>query len=158
MRMFNVNPIGKITVDQNEILIIVESKYKQALKELTGFSHVNVIWWFDDFDNVEARSIVEVEAPYKKAPQKMGIFATRSPIRPNPVALTVVQIINVDEDRGIIRIPYIDANHGSPVIDLKPYTPSLDRVESPDVPDWCRHWPKSIEQSSDFDWDSEFNF
>ncbi|MNO72135.1 putative tRNA (adenine(37)-N6)-methyltransferase [compost metagenome] len=156
--MFNVNPIGNIAVNQDGIFILIQSKYAQALKELSGFSHVQVIWWFDDFDNAEARSIVEVESPYKKAPQKMGIFATRSPIRPNPVALSVVQIINVDEDRGVIRIPYIDANHGSPVIDLKPYTPSLDRVESPGVPDWCRHWPKSIEQSSDFDWESEFNF
>ncbi|MNZ62665.1 putative tRNA (adenine(37)-N6)-methyltransferase [compost metagenome] len=88
----------------------------------------------------------------------MGIFATRSPIRPNPIALSVVQMISVDEDKGVIRIPYIDANQGTPVIDLKPYTPSLDRVESPGVPDWCKHWPKSLEKSSDFDWQDEFNF
>ncbi|MNE61354.1 putative tRNA (adenine(37)-N6)-methyltransferase [compost metagenome] len=101
---------------------------------------------------------MEVSAPYKSSPPKMGIFATRSPIRPNPVAMSVVQIIDIDAEQGIIQIPYIDANNGTPVIDLKPYTPSLDRVESPSVPNWCKHWPKSIEESGRFNWESEFNF
>ena len=94
----------------------------------------------------------------KKAPAVMGIFATRSHIRPNPVALTVVQVIRVDYDDGIIQVAYIDANDGSPVLDIKPYTPSLDRVEIPGVPEWCSHWPKSIEESGSFDWGNEFNF
>jgi len=57
----------------------------------------------------------------------------------------------------MIQVGYTDADNGSPVIDLKPYTPSLDRVENPSVPEWCRHWPKSLEKSADFDWDSEMN-
>lgn len=158
MKNFIVNTIGKVAVNQNEMLITVESKYRPALKELDGFSHVNVLWWCDDFDNEEARNIVEVSAPYKSSPPKMGIFATRSPIRPNPVAMSVVQIIDIDAEQGIIQIPYIDANNGTPVIDLKPYTPSLDRVESPSVPNWCKHWPKTIEESGRFNWESEFNF
>jgi hypothetical protein len=44
------------------------------------------------------------------------------------------------------------------VLDLKPYTPSIDRVESPSVPEWCDHWPKSYEESGGFDWEAEFNF
>lgn len=51
-----------------------------------------------------------------------GTFATRSPLRPNPVAISVVHAIHIDEEQGVIRIPYIDANEGSPVIDLKPYS------------------------------------
>ena len=39
-----------------------------------------------------------------------------------------------------------------------PYTPSLDRVEAPAVPDWCAHWPRAVETSGDFDWEKEFNF
>ena len=88
----------------------------------------------------------------------MGIFATRSPARPNPIALTAVEVIQIDYENGIIRIAYTDANDGTPVLDLKPYTPSIDRVESPDVPDWCAHWPKNVEESGDFDWENEFNF
>jgi len=48
--------------------------------------------------------------------------------------------------------------NNSPVLDIKPYIPSLDRVENPIVPDWYEHWPKSCEESGDFDWESGFNF
>ncbi|MDR0958673.1 MAG: tRNA (N6-threonylcarbamoyladenosine(37)-N6)-methyltransferase TrmO, partial [Clostridiales bacterium] len=54
-------------------------------------------------------------------------------------------------------LTYIEAFDGSPVLDIKPYTPSLDRVELPNVPDWCSHWPKCYEQSGDFEWESEMN-
>ena len=47
----------------------------------------------------------------------MGIFATRSPVRPNPLALSTVEVMNIDEDAGMIQIAYIDANDQSPVLD-----------------------------------------
>lgn len=158
MQNFEVNPIGKISVREGEIFIELEPKYIPALQALDGFSHLNVIWWFSGFDNEEARNVFEVPQPYKTAPAVMGIFATRSPVRPNPIALTAVQVIHTDYEKGIIQIPYIDANDGTPVLDIKPYTPSLDRVENPGVPAWCVHWPKSLEQSGNFDWENEFNF
>ena len=64
----------------------------------------------------------------------------------------------VDEKNGIVGLYYIDAFDGTEVIDLKPYTPSIDRVEHPRVPAWCGHWPKSCEESGGFDWAAEFNF
>lgn len=158
MQNFQVNPIGKINIKEKGMFIELEPKYIPALKALDGFSHLSVIWWFSDFDNEEMRSILEIPQPYKKAPKIMGIFSTRSPIRPNPLALTTVQIINIDYINGIIQIAYIDANDGSPVLDIKPYTPSLDRVETSTVPEWCAHWPKSSEQSASFNWEDEFNF
>lgn len=158
MTNFEVYPIGKIQNNENGAFIEIESKYIPAMKALEGFSHINVFWWFSDFDNEEARSTLQAPQPYKKAPATMGIFATRSPIRPNPIALTAVEIIHIDCQKGLIQIAYIDANDGTPVLDIKPYTPSLDRVETPDVPEWCRHWPKSLEQSAYFAWEDEFNF
>ena len=158
MRNLQVNSIGKVKVNEKGMFIELERKYIPALQALDGFSHLNVIWWFSEFDNEEARNVLESPKPYKNSPDVMGIFATRSPVRPNPVALSTVQIINIDYKTGLIQIGYIDANHGSLVIDLKPYTPSLDRVEAPKVPEWCKHWPLSIEQSGKFDWSKEFNF
>lgn len=158
MQNFQVNPIGKINVNDDGMFIELEPKYIPALQALDGFSHINVIWWFSDFDNEEMRNILEAPQPYKKAPPVMGIFATRSPIRPNPIALTTAQIIYADYSKGIIQIAYIDANDGTPVLDIKPYTPNLDRVECPGVPEWCSHWPKSLDKSEDFDWENEFNF
>jgi tRNA (Thr-GGU) A37 N-methylase len=61
-------------------------------------------------------------------------------------------------EKGIIGLAFIDAEDGTPVLDIKPYTPSLDRVENPIVPKWCAHWPKSVESSGSFDWSSVFNF
>ena len=71
------------------------------------------------------------------SPELMEISATRSPARPNPIALTTVEVPHIDHASGIIQIAYIDAFDNSPVIDIKPYTPSLDRVENPEVPTWC---------------------
>ena len=88
----------------------------------------------------------------------MGVFALHSPERPNPVAISNVNIAGVDVTRGIVYLYYIDAFDGTEVIDLKPYVPSIDRIDKPVVPDWCSHWPKSYEESGDFDWEAEFNF
>ncbi len=158
MQNFMVSPIGKISISKRGMFIELESKYIPALQGLDGFRHLNIIWWFSGFDNEEARNTLETPQPYKKAPEVMGIFATRSPIRPNPIALTTVQVIDIDYEKGIIQIAYIDANDGTPILDIKPYTPSLDRVETPGVPAWCSHWPASLEQSGSFDWGNEFNF
>lgn len=158
MQNFQVKPVGKISIKEKGMFIELAQEYIPALNALDGFSHLSVIWWFSDFDNEKMRSILKTQQPYKKAPEAMGIFATRSPVRPNPLALTTVQIINIDYVKGIVQIAYIDANNDSPILDIKPYTPSLDRVDNPDVPKWCAHWPKSLEQSANFDWESEFNF
>ncbi|SDG54939.1 SAM-dependent methyltransferase [Desulfosporosinus hippei] len=158
MQNFEITPIGKINQNDDGMFIELETRYIPALQGLDGFSHINVIWWFSDFDNEETRNILETNQPYKNSPQVMGIFATRSPIRPNPLALTTAQVIGIDYAKGILQIAYIDANNGTPVLDIKPYTPSLDRAETPSVPQWCSHWPKSLDESEDFNWENEFNF
>lgn len=158
MKQLYLDPIGVIRIKNDCMFIELDKQYIPALKELDGFSHVNVIWWFSEFDSEEMRNVLETLMPYKNSPDVMGIFATRSPVRPNPIALTAVQIININLEQGIIQIAYIDANDNSPVLDLKPYTPSLDRIENPSVPEWCEHWPKSVEASGEFDWSNEFNF
>lgn len=158
MKKLEVNPIGKVCSSEKGFYIQLDPAYIPALQALDGFSHLNVFWWFSDFDNEEARKVLEVPQPYKKAPEVMGIFATRSPVRPNPIALSTSGIIGIDEKKGLIHLDYIDANDQTPVLDLKPYTPSLDRVESPRVPKWCSHWPSSTEASGDFPWEDEFNF
>ena len=140
------------------MFIEIDKKYLPGLKELETFGYIDVIWWFDGSDNQEMRSVLEEAKPYKKAPDIIGIFATRSQHRPNPIALSTVRIIDLDTRTGVIRIAYIDADDNSPVLDLKPYTPSLDRVENPIVPKWCAHWPNCVEKSGEFDWSKEFNF
>lgn len=158
MNEFKLRPIGTITSKEGLYTIQLNKTYLPALTSLEGFGYLNVIWWFDDCDNKTDRGTLTEESPYRNAPPVMGTFATRSPSRPNPIALSTAEIISINMEEGIITLSYIDAKNSSPVLDLKPYTPSLDRVEHPRVPDWCSHWPKSVETSGDFPWEEEFNF
>lgn len=158
MKNFIVNPIGEVVTYQGQPAVRLYEEYIPALKELEHFSHVDVLWWFDGCDHQKGRSVLQVEAPYKQSPALMGVFATRSPERPNPLALSVTQIIRILPGEGILQTGYLDAEEGSPVIDLKPYTPSLDRVENPVVPGWCSDWPVSLEESAEFDWQKVFHF
>ncbi|MDO5559666.1 MAG: SAM-dependent methyltransferase [Oscillospiraceae bacterium] len=158
MNNFTVNSIGRVRVSEEGFCVELDKKYIPALQGLDGFSYVQVFWWFDGCDNEASRSSLTVNKPYKKGPEVMGTFATRSPERPNPIALTPAYVTGIDHENGIIYLAYIDAFDNTPVLDIKPYTPSLDRVENPEVPDWCSHWPESNEESGEFDWESEFNF
>ena len=88
----------------------------------------------------------------------MGTFATRSPERPNPIACSVCEVKSIDCETGVISLTCFDAFTGTPVLDIKPYHPSEDRGEKAEFPAWCRHWPKSYEESGDFSWEKEFNF
>ncbi len=155
---YQVKTIGTVKNDEAGTFIQLEPEYIPGLLALEGFSHINVIWWFSGCDNDAARNELQFEQPYKGAPEAMGVFATRAPARPNPIALTASEIIGLDYANGIIRIAFIDAEDNTPVLDIKPYTPSLDRVETPDVPAWCSKWPKSTEASGSFDWEQVFNF
>lgn len=155
---FSVKPIGEVCSIGNQTYIEIKEKYMPAVKALEGYSHINVLWWFSECDNIESRSLLEIKQPYKNAPEVMGIFATRSPERPNPIALTTTEIINIDFENRIIQVAFMDANDKSPILDIKPYTPSFDRVGSPKVPTWCNNWPKSTEASGYFNWESIFNF
>lgn len=153
-----INSIGDIKVGKGRFYLSIKKKYREALKELEGFSHINVIWWGNQSDSFENRDILVVNKPYKKGPDTVGIFATRSQLRTNPVLITIVPLISVDLNKGIVELPWIDAESETPIIDIKPYHPCSDRVENSKLPDWCSEWPQCYEDSVTFDWSSVFNF
>jgi len=150
--------IGHAECYNGDFKVILNKEYAEGLKGLEGFSHLEVIWWFNGCDNERDRSILRNEKPYTKGPEEMGTFATRSPMRPNPIAVSVCEVRSIDYNSGVINFAYFDAFTGTPILDIKPYTPSVDKVEGAKVPGWCEHWPGSYEASGDFDWDKEFNF
>ena len=158
MKQFTVKQIGTIRSAGEKQQIILNPRYVPALSGLDGFTHLQVLWWFSGSDNQKGRGSLKEASPYRHSPAMLGTFATRSPLRANPIALSAAQVIHIDYENALIDIAYIDAYDDSPVLDLKPYTPSLDRVETARGPGWCAHWPQSYEQSGDFDWESEFRF
>lgn len=158
MNNFNVKQIGHIEVNENQFLIRLNKDYIPALKGLKEFSYIQILWWFNKADTLEKRNLLIEKKPYSNGPDELGVFATRSPFRPNPIALTTVYVLDVDDHNGIIFISYCDAIHNTPVLDIKPYIPSIDRVKTLEMPMWCSHWPDSYETSGEFDWENEFNF
>lgn len=129
MNDMKVYPIGKIENENNEVKIILDPSYKKGLNGLSGYNHVQVVWWMDRCDNPDDRGTLVEKKPYVNGPERIGVFALRSPERPNPIAVSSVKIAYVNEESGTIGLYYIDAVSGSMVLDLKPYTPSIDRIE-----------------------------
>ena len=152
-----INPIGFIRADKNTTRIELLKKYIPALTNIDGFSHLQVTWWGHLYATPEHRETLIGEKPYKNGPNKIGIFATRSPVRPNPVLITNIFVQRIDFEQGIINTPFIDAEDGTPVLDIKPYNKS-ERVKECTVPDWCSHWPEWDEDAATFDLENEFNF
>ena len=114
--------------------------------KISNHSHVRVLWYFSRFDAERYRKITQCEPPYEKAP-RTGVFASRSPVRTNPIAVTTCKIIRADRKNGIIEINDTDAFDKSPVIDLLPYVPSEYRVKEFYIPEWINHWGDWYEDS-----------
>ena len=153
---YTLHPIGRVDVDEGGFALRIDEPYRRALLGLDGFSHVNVLFWCYLLDEPEYRNLVMADKPYKEGPPHVGIFATRSPARPNPIALTPVPILGIDHADGVVRVAFIDAEPGSPILDLKPYFPAVDRVRDVATPEWCASWPQWFEDSATFDWDAVF--
>lgn len=139
--VFQIQAIGKVQRDQEQITARIDPIYRAALKGLEGFSHVIVYWWADRFDSTDFRQTLQVPLPYA-SDVEAGVFACRSPIRPNTLMSTVCEIIHVDHDNGHLLIKNIDAFHDTPIIDLKPYFPIVDRVQEVRIPYYAADWPQ----------------
>ena len=150
--------IGTIKEDNDGLYIQIDEPYKNALIGLEGFSHLHILWWADQLDQPDMRSITTVDKPYKPGPELLGIFATRSPLRPNPICTTIITVTDLSVSTGIIRTWYIDGEPETPVLDIKPYLPCSDYPTTTSSPEWSTMLPKSIEASAEFDWDNYFNF
>jgi tRNA (Thr-GGU) A37 N-methylase len=90
--------------------------------------------------------------PY--ADKLTGVFACRAEYRPNPIAITTCKILEVNEQKGAVEVPWIDAYNGTPIIDLKAYFPVCDRVKQPYIPDWLKGWPEWVPEGMDAETDS----
>jgi tRNA-Thr(GGU) m(6)t(6)A37 methyltransferase TsaA len=108
--------------------VTIDAPYRDGLLGLDGVSHVIVLYWMD-----RARRDLIVQHPHH-APRPKGVFALRSPVRPNPIALAVVKVLGVDHAAGQIAIDAIDCLDGTPLIDVKPYYASTDAVPEAVVP------------------------
>lgn len=101
----------------------------EALRGMDGFSHLWLIWEFSE--NKEAGWSPTVRPPRLGGNQRVGVFATRSPFRPNPIALSAVRLDGVERTEAwgtVLRLRGADLVDGTPVLDVKPYLPYADCV------------------------------
>ncbi len=146
---YSLHPIGYVRANQGSFYLEILEPYRPALKEIHQFSHVMVFWWAHQHDNAEQRAILTTELPYAPG-VTAGVFACRAPYRPNPIALTTMLILDVDEENGRIILPWIDADDGTPILDLKPYIPISDRIRDVNVAKWFADWPQWMEDAGEF--------
>jgi tRNA-Thr(GGU) m(6)t(6)A37 methyltransferase TsaA len=153
---FQSMAIGSIRSKEKDFCIQIDQPYIPALTNLEGFSHLQVVWWAHLTDSSQHRETLIAKKLFKKGPDQLGIFATRAPARPNPIMISTIHVAGVDFDKGVIQTHFIDADDGTPVLDIKPYFP-MERVKDPQVPAWCRHWPAWQEETMNFSWQDEIN-
>ena len=140
-RMFSFKPIGFVESPYQEGSAIpkgigvkhdaegvlrIKPEFEPGLADIEGFSHLFVIWVFDRVDGFD------LTASPPSDTRTHGVFATRSPRRPNPIGLTVVQLLGRDHARLSVR--GVDMLDGTPILDIKPYMSSIPSESL------CRGW------------------
>lgn len=138
---YKLSPLGVIRKIEKDYYLYINPDSDIQLKELQGTTHLRVFWWFHRFDNNKYRIVQEVEPPYENAP-RTGVFASRSPVRPNPIAMTTVEVLDWDFNNNRIRVSEMDCFDRTPLVDLVPYLPETERIDNFFVPEWLSHWPE----------------
>jgi tRNA-Thr(GGU) m(6)t(6)A37 methyltransferase TsaA len=131
---FSVKPIGVVRKTDHDTCIEIFDAYTDGLLGLEGFSHIYVLYWFDQNDTPQNRQTLQVHPRKDPRNPLTGVFATHSPLRPNLIALSRCKIVSITDN--LIQIGDIDALDGSPVIDIKCYIPGAPKKSEVRLPDW----------------------
>jgi len=119
-----------------ESTIVVQDRWADALDGLEAFSHIFVVYWMHLVSEERRETTTHVHPRGDPRNPLQGVFATRSPVRPNPIGLRVVALL---ERRGnVLRVRGLDAIDGTPVLDLKPYLFHYDGAPESTVADWIQ--------------------
>ena len=107
-------PQGDETISEIEIF----KEYKQGLKDVEGFSHLHIFYWMHESNGYS----LSVVTPWDTKPH--GLFAVRTPNRPNPLGYAVVELL--EKNKNILKVRGLDAVEGTPIVDIKPYISKID--------------------------------
>lgn len=116
-------------VENLEAFVIFEPEFRNAdaLRGLDGYSHIWLLWEFSE--NIRGNWSPTVRPPRLGGNERVGVFASRSPFRPNPLGLSSVRLLGIEkhETRGmVLRVAGADLMDGTPIYDIKPYLPHID--------------------------------
>ena len=139
---FRVKPIGTLHNEfedhipdgwENEVAqIVLDERWLPALQGIEEFSHLIVLFWLDRIPT--RRIALQTHPENREDLPQVGIFATRTPYRPNPIGLQVVELVR--REGNVLTIRGIDALNNTPVLDIKPYLGRGDCVNETRIPVW----------------------
>lgn len=139
-REYDVKPIGFVRNDVREgmadwerveSILEIGEEYEEHLYGVEKFSHIIVVMWMD---RARGKPPERVHPRGRKDLPEVGLFSSRSPLRPNPIGVTVTRLL---ERRGrILKVKGLDAYDGTPILDIKPYMP-FD-IKEASFPEWVR--------------------
>ncbi|MFQ6106659.1 MAG: tRNA (N6-threonylcarbamoyladenosine(37)-N6)-methyltransferase TrmO [Thermoplasmata archaeon] len=144
MKDIVIRPIGHVRnemkekapkIDYSEVVseVVVFEDFREGLQGIEEHSHAIIIYWLDRIPEDE-RKVLKVRPMGDSSLPIVGVFATRSPARPNPVGIETVEVLG--RKGNILMVRGLDALDGSPVLDIKPYTKHHDSAEDVREPDW----------------------
>ncbi len=116
-------------------IIRIRPEYEALLDGISSFSHIVVLFWPHLLDKAQRKKKKVHPRGWKDLPWQ-GIFATRSPARPNPILITTVELVK--RDGCLLHVKGLEAFNNTPVIDIKPVIKPRDKLEGFRVPDWVR--------------------
>ena len=102
--------------------IIMKQEYIEGLKDLEGFSHIILIYHFHLSEGYSLTVKPFLDEKFH------GVFATRAPKRPNPLGMSIVKLLRIEEN--ILSIEDVDIVDGTPLLDIKPYVPEFDSIQT----------------------------
>ncbi len=131
-----VNPIGwvrnsiatsqEVIWEEIESQVVIEESFSEALEGIEEFSHIIVLFWLHR--KREEPPPLKIRPEMREDMPLVGVLATRAPVRPNPIGLTVVELLG--RQGNTLRVRGLDAYDGTPVLDIKPYLPRGDLVKA----------------------------
>jgi tRNA-Thr(GGU) m(6)t(6)A37 methyltransferase TsaA len=131
--------IGTVESAGEVSTVRIFEEYCGGLLGIEGYSHLFVLYWLHLRDDERNRRTLRVVPRRHEGAPLTGVFACRSPSRPNPIGLTVVRLLSVEG--CALKVSGLDAVEGTPIIDIKPYSPRADSVPDARAPEWTLRGP-----------------
>ncbi|MCS7365026.1 MAG: tRNA (N6-threonylcarbamoyladenosine(37)-N6)-methyltransferase TrmO [archaeon GB-1867-035] len=140
---------GQVSSSFNGVEGIIEiyPEYADGLKGIDGFSHIIILAYLHKIKEENKKIFIISHRRFLRFGFKLdelprtGVFASDSPVRPNPIALTIVRLIR--RDGNLLYVSGLDLFDGTPVLDIKPYTPSR-RIENISLPSWYEEFYNKV--------------
>jgi len=125
--------------------IVIDGVPEEALEGIEDYSHITVIYWAHLIDDRRRAATMKVHPIGNPDFPEVGVFATQSPVRPNPILCTPVRLLERKGNR--LKVTGLDALDGSPVLDIKPYVSSQGELKNAMTPAWMQRINREFDEA-----------